>query len=139
MYKPSKGEQKICDILNRARVKYEREYSFQGLNGFKGTPLRFDFVIFDNRGKVKCCIDYDGRQHYEYTSHFHKTIMDFKRGQEYDRRKNKYCLMHNIPLIRIPYWDYDILDFNRIFNTPEYVVRNVYHNDELIRKGVSKR
>ena len=137
-YQTSKGEQKICDILNAKKIKYEREYTFQDLKGLKGAPLRFDFAIFNSRGQVQCLIDYDGSQHFRYTPHFHKNLMGFKKGQEYDRRKNRYCLMHNIPFIRIPYWDYDILTYNRIINTPEYRVKSMYHNDDLIRQGVKK-
>lgn len=27
--------------------------------------------------------------------------------QERDHRKNQWCLSHNIPLVRIPYWERD--------------------------------
>ena len=61
-------------------------------------------------------IEVDGRQHYEYIKYFHKNYSGFLRSQERDRVKNKFALINNIPLIRIPYWDLDTLTFEKIFN-----------------------
>lgn len=130
-YKTSKGEQKIIDILNQNRIYFEREKSFPGLKGKKNTLLRFDFVVYQN-GKVFACIEFDGKQHYEFTPYFHKTRKNFLRQQEWDRRKNSYCIMNNIPLIRIPYWDLDILTFQRIFTEPSYRVKSKNHIDNQI-------
>ena len=55
----SKGEQKIIDILNRNRIKFEREVTFDDLNGYKKVPLRFDFGIY-RYGKLIACVEYDG-------------------------------------------------------------------------------
>ena len=101
---PSKGELKIINLLRRGGIQFEREISFEDLVGKKKVQLRFDFGIYKN-GKLCCCIEFDGRQHYSYVPHFHKTLSGFKRAQERDRMKNKYCLRNNIPLIRVPYWD----------------------------------
>lgn len=130
----SKGEDKIVNILLSAHIPFQREYSFPGLVGLKNVPLRFDFAIFDNNGKLRCCLDFDGKQHFEFTPYFHKTIFGFKKQQEWDRRKNKYCLMHNIPLIRVPYWDLEELTLKKLFNTPEYIVKSKYHLDYLKKR-----
>ena len=61
-------------------------------------------------------------------------MSSFKRQQEWDRRKNKYCLMHGFPLIRVPYWDYANLTFESLFTNPAYRVCNKYHNDLLNRR-----
>lgn len=126
----SKGEQKIINLLRRGGIGFEREVSFEDLTGSGRNLLRFDFVIYKNN-KPYICIEFDGRQHFEYTPYFHKTISGFKKQQEWDRRKNKYCLMHNITLIRVPYWDLDDLTLKKLFGTPEYIVRDKYHNDHL--------
>lgn len=55
----SKGEQKIIDILNRNKIKFEREVTFDDLNGYKKVPLRFDFGIY-RYGKLIACVEYDG-------------------------------------------------------------------------------
>lgn len=114
-------------------MNFKREYIFPDLYGYKKTPLRFDFAVFQDK-KLVCLIEVDGRQHFEYVPHFHKTVSSFKRQQEWDRRKNKYCLMHGFPLIRVPYWDYDNLTFESLFTNPAYRVCNKYHNDLLNRR-----
>lgn len=134
-YSNSKGELKIVDILTKNNVDFKREYAFKDLTGIKGAPLRFDFAIF-NKDKLVALIDYDGIQHFKYTQFFHKNTIAFKRSLEWDRKKNKYCLLRKIPLIRVPYWDFDKLNFKTLFNTPEYIVKDKYHNDNLIKRGV---
>lgn len=132
--KTSKGEQKIINLLRRGGIGFEREVSFEDLTGSGRNLLRFDFVIYDGNHRPRICIEYDGKQHFEYTPYFHKNIFGFKKQQEWDRRKNKYCLMHNIILIRVPYWDLEDLTLKKLFNTPEYVVTNKYHNDYLKKR-----
>lgn len=53
---------------------------------------------------------------------------------EWDRRKNSFCLMNNIPLIRIPYWDLEQLTLKKVLTEEKYRVKSKYHTDELIRQ-----
>lgn len=131
---PSRGEKKVMDLLRHGGLRFEREVSFEGLVGKKKVPLRFDFAVYNQKGEPLVLIDFDGEQHFKYVKYFHKTISGFKRAQERDRIKNKYCLKHNIPLIRIPFWDLEELTLNKIFGTAEYRVENIYHNDYLARQ-----
>lgn len=131
---PSKGEQKIINLLKRGGIKFKREVSFEGLVGRRKVQLRFDFAIYNKQGELQACIEFDGKQHYEYVPYFHKTISGFMRAQERDRIKNKFCLMNNVPLIRVPYWDLDILTLNRLFTEPSYRVLSKFHNDMLKRQ-----
>ena len=135
--KTSKGEQKLINLFRRGGIQFEREVIFDDLTGKKKVPLRFDFGLYKN-GRLICLVEFDGRQHYEYIPYFHKNISGFKRQQEWDRRKNKYCLMHHIPLIRIPYWDLEDLTLKKVLFTPEYVVKDKFHIDNLKRQGVRK-
>ena len=130
---PSKGERKIEDILKQNKISFQREVSFNDLHGLGNNLLRFDFAIF-KQDQLICLIEYDGEQHFQFVKHFHKNVFNFKKAKEWDRRKNKYCLIHNIPLIRVPYWDYDILTFKKIFTEPSYRVTTKYHNDNLIKR-----
>lgn len=130
--KSSKLELKVEKILRQNNINFKREVSFNDLNGCNNTPLRFDFVIYKNNN-IFCIIETDGEQHFKFVKHFHKNIFGFKKSLEWDRRKNKYCLVHNIPLIRIPYWDYDTITFKQIFTEPSYQVKTKYHNDILIK------
>lgn len=125
------------EILKQNRITFKREVSFNDLNGLKNAPLRFDFAIYKN-GCLFVLLEIDGRQHYELVKHFHKNMFGFYKSLEYDRRKNSYCLIRGIPLIRIPYWDLDNITFTKIFSTPEYIVKDKYHIDNLRNGGVKK-
>lgn len=131
--KQSKGEQAIAKLLRSNGINFKTEISFQDLTSLKGNLLRFDFAVIKN-GKLVCLIEFDGEQHFKYISHFHKTIANFRQAQEWDRRKNSYCLRKNIPLIRIPYWDLENLTFNKLMTNPSYRVKDKFHNDYLIRR-----
>ena len=67
---PSKGEQKIMDILD--------------LN------------------KIYRIIEFDGEQHFKEVKWGKEKLAI---TQKSDQIKNEYALSHNIPLIRIPYWE----------------------------------
>ena len=80
------------------------------------------------------CCEIDGPQHMEYTKFFHKKRSDFTKAQERDRVKNSYCLAHEIPLYRIPYWEMDnIRCVDDIFQD-KFLVRSKYHNDNIYRE-----
>lgn len=66
----SRGEIKIEEILREAGLNFKMELSFEGLNSSNGRPLRFDFAVFDDEGKIDFLIEYQGRQHYEPSSKF---------------------------------------------------------------------
>ena len=66
----SRGEIKIEEILDAAGLSFEEEYIFPELRSNNGRPLRFDFVVFDDDGKIDFIIEYQGRQHYEPTAKF---------------------------------------------------------------------
>lgn len=132
-YKSSKLEEKVEEILRQHHIFFKREVSFKDLNGCRGCPLRFDFVLYKNNN-IYCIIEVDGQQHFQYTPYFHKNIFGFKKSLEWDRKKNKFCLVNKIPLLRIPYWDYDNLTFEKIFTEPSYRVKTKYHIDNLIKQ-----
>lgn len=129
----SKGEDKIERLLRAHKISYKREVSLPDLKSLKGNLLRFDFAVYKGRSLV-CFIEFDGKQHFERVPYFQRTIFEFKQTQEWDRRKNAYCLRKNIPLIRVPYWDYDNLTFESLFTNPSYRVKDKFHNDLLNRR-----
>ena len=57
----SRGEIKIEEILQEAGLVFEEEYIFPALRSDNGRPLRFDFVVFDDDGKIDFIIEYQGR------------------------------------------------------------------------------
>ena len=121
----SKGEEKIVNLLQKGRYRFEREKRFSDLK--KGL-YRFDFYVYCGRA-VPCLIELQGEQHYRFVSKFHSSRTDFKTAQERDRRKISYCLAHNIPLYIIPYWELDNLHTAADLFNPRFRAKTRWKND----------
>lgn len=117
--KSSRGEIKICDILDTAGLTYKEEYSFSDLVSSSGRPLRFDFAVFDDDGELDFLIEYQGIQHYEAKSKF-GGAKGLYRQKYNDQQKRQYCLKHNYTLVTIPYWDEGIMDYDYIMKAAGY-------------------
>ena len=100
----SRGNQLILKELQKSDYIFNKEYKINHNN----KTYFFDFAILDKDNKIKCFIEFDGQQHYEYQKNTTgwNNEEHFNKVQESDKQKNNYCIIHNIPLIRIPYWDY---------------------------------
>lgn len=99
----SEGERRIANTLDKMKVAYQSEYSFNDLLGVGGGLLRFDFAILDGEGVVVLLIEYDGEFH--YIERPLDNPLEYR--QQNDELKNQYCKNNNIPLLRIPYWEFD--------------------------------
>lgn len=110
----SKGESKIDHILNSLNLIHAIQYTFPVLLSDKRKLLRFDFAVFNKYNKLMCLIEYDGHQHFKPIRFggisMEKAIEIYKTTVKYDIRKNLYCAKNNIPLIRIPYWEFDNIE-----------------------------
>lgn len=95
------------------------QYTFPDLRSATETCLRFDFAIFDKDNQLIQLIEYDGRQHFEYSNNWNQTKEDFEILQENDKRKNEYCKEKQIKLIRVNYLDYNNLDL-KLLELEEY-------------------
>ena len=115
----SRGEIKIEEILNEADLNFKQEYSFEGLNSSNGRPLRFDFVIFDDDGKIDFIIEYQGKQHYEASSKF-----GGRRGlyqqQFNDNKKRRFCALKGLKLIEIPWTEENLISYDYIMHKAGY-------------------
>lgn len=111
----SRAEIKIREILEDAGLNFKMEYIFPELRSLNGKYLRFDFVIFDDEGKIDFIIEYQGKQHYQPSSKF-----GGKRGfyqQQYnDNRKRRFCALHDLKLIEIPYTDEADISYDYIMH-----------------------
>lgn len=103
--KTSFGENAIDTILKTNNINYVREYSFNDLVSENCVPLRFDFAIFQNDGRLSHLIEYDGEQHFSKKGDNAIWSDSFEKRQIRDIQKTKYCEEKGIPLIRIPYWE----------------------------------
>lgn len=117
--KASRGEIKICEILDAAGLTYVEEYIFPDLVSESGRPLRFDFAVLDDDGNVDFLIEYQGRQHYESSSKFGGAKGLYQQKHN-DNKKKMYCLQHNLTLVCIPYWDDQFLDYDYIMRAAGY-------------------
>ena len=117
--KSSRGEIKICDILDMAGLEYKEEYSFSDLVSSSGRPLRFDFAVFDDNGELDFLIEFQGIQHYEAKSKF-GGAQGLYRQKYNDTQKRMYCEKHGITLVSIPYWDENIMDYDYIMRAAGY-------------------
>lgn len=104
----SKGEAKITSILTENGIDFIKQFIFEDLIGNMGRHYAFDFAVFENN-KLSYLIEYDGIQHYSPRHQFSKDETAFEIIQNRDNTKNEYALSHNIPLIRIPYTQFDNL------------------------------
>ena len=99
----SKGEDKLQKILDKIKIKYEKQKKFPDCK-YK-YHLRFDFYL----PEYNTCIEFDGQQHYRPIPTMGGNEK-FLVTKERDNIKSEYCKQHNINLIRIPYWDFNVLD-----------------------------
>ena len=87
----------------------------------------FDFFV-DN----KYFIEYDGEQHFNYRETGWNDLNNHIETTKRDNKKNAYCFLKRIPLIRIPFNEkYEpsdlVLDTSRYILTEDNII-NYYHN-----------
>ena len=99
----SKGEQIVREYLKDNNIKFLPEYTFDDLIGVSGGLLRFDFAVFSDNNDLEFLIEYDGEFHYQDICE----DGSYEVMQIHDQRKNQYCKDNNIPLLRIPHWEFD--------------------------------
>lgn len=116
----SNYEDKIIQILRAASIKFEREKTFEDLRQGR---YRFDFYLPGH----KILIEVDGQFHWKPI----RGRKELLAQQERDRRKNSYCLAHDIPLYRIPYWEIENLHNFKDLIQKKFRVTSRYHNDYL--------
>lgn len=119
MKNKSYGEDNIKKILLENQISFIQQKTYDNLKAEKGRKYKFDFYINNNY-----IIEYDGKQHFNFTDSGWDTKEHFESTRKHDLIKNKYCFDNNIPLIRIPYdVNYTIDDLKpettRFLLTPE--------------------
>lgn len=97
----SGGEQEIERILQMYSIDYIFNYRFSD-DYIKNKP--YDFYI----PSLNLCIEYDGQQHYHMQ--FDYSLLDLMNRKYIDDFKSEYCFTNDINLIRIPYWDFNIIE-----------------------------
>ena len=98
----SKGERAIQKYLQEHNISYISEFRFADCSHINTLP--FDFCIQQNGSNF--IIEYDGQHHF-YPIDYFGGEEGFYKTRRNDAIKNAYCEEHNIPILRIPYWDRD--------------------------------
>lgn len=86
----------ISKYLEINKIEYVRQKKFTNCENVKNLP--FDFYLPESN----VCIEYDGIQHFKPISLF-GGIEGFVKTKVRDVKKNEYCELNNIKLIRISY------------------------------------
>lgn len=89
----SKGEKEIMDWLSKNNIEYKHNNLIQ----IDNLNVRPDFIINN------IYIEYNGKQHYEFSKLFHKTELGFLKQQYRDQKLREYCKENNIKLVEIRY------------------------------------
>lgn len=93
----SRYEQMVANFLDEQNIPYKREFKFTDCK--KKRLLPFDFCLWYNLPN-RVLIEVDGELHYKQNSHLEEV-------QSNDEYKTRYCEYKNIPLLRIPYWEFN--------------------------------
>ena len=104
----SKGNQKIQSILEKNNFPFISEYPIR----IDNKNYFFDFALFDEQDNLKCLIEYVGIQHFSNPKNSKWGTAE--EIQKRDSIKTQWCKEKELPLIRIPYTDFDKLDINYI-------------------------
>lgn len=99
----SKGEKIIAKYLDKNNISYYRQHKFDDCKNIFQLP--FDFYI----PRLRLCIEFDGKQHYEPMSLF-GGIEAFEVLKINDNIKNEYCEDNYIDLVRIKYDQLDNIE-----------------------------
>ena len=104
----SNGETKLQNILNKRNINIKTQHIFPDCKNIK--VLKFDAYDTDNN----IAYEYQGEQHY-YPVNFggmsdDEAEQEFLDLQKRDQIKLDYCNNNHIPLIRIPYWEYNNME-----------------------------
>jgi hypothetical protein len=96
--------------LTQNNIKFEQQKKFSDAiyEETKGA-MRFDFYLPEHNR----LIEFDGIQHFKSLGGWNdeeNLTLVIKR----DQIKNEYALSHNIPLVRIPYWERDNITLDMI-------------------------
>jgi hypothetical protein len=102
--KQSKGEKKVLSVLENTAVTFETQKRFNSCKYKKLLP--FDFYVNNS-----FLIEYDGKQHFKPINFSGKgaewAIKNYELGKLRDNIKTQWAKDNGIPLVRIPYTEFN--------------------------------
>lgn len=106
----SKGESAINQWLTTHKINFIPQYSHPEIFLESGRKPSFDFAIFNKDNQLFALIEYQGKQHYEYSGYGWDNEENYQKTVSRDIQRRKWCQKLNIPLYEIPYWEFDNLE-----------------------------
>lgn len=108
----SKGESKIIDFLEIKELKFYKQVRFKDCKFIINLP--FDFLV--ELYEINFIIEYQGEHHYKPVKWRGANLTNEQAFENFnmiklrDGIKNQWCEVNKIPLLKIPYWDYDNIE-----------------------------
>lgn len=96
-------------------IRYSQQYKFKDLKYIN--HLKFDFAVLDDNQNLQYLIEFNGLQHYNFKSKFHKNQENFIINQHRDLLKVNYCIDNKIDLYIIKFDDDINSKMNEILQT----------------------
>lgn len=100
----SSGEHDVSKILELMSINFIEQFKHPLFQIHK-SRYRYDFYFTLNNRNI--ILEYDGRQHFEYNSFFHKSKEEFNHKQDIDRMKTYVACVTGYYVIRIDYTSND--------------------------------
>ena len=108
----SHGEIKVEKCLINSKLDYVPQYRIDNPQN-QSSNFYYDYAILNNKNII-ALIEYDGIGHFEPVDFAGKgeewALQNLEKTKFRDGIKNQYCKDNNIPLLRIPYWEYNNID-----------------------------
>lgn len=102
-------EEYVCSLLEKWGYSITRQKKFDDCKDKNVLP--FDCYLND----FNVLVEYDGEGHYKPVmfgeESYEEAVEKFHYTQKHDQMKNEYCEVNNIPLIRIPYYEFDDVEY----------------------------
>lgn len=97
--KKSKGELRIAKWLVAKKIPFEQEYCIS-------KRQRIDFLVNSD-----FAIEYNGIQHYKDVAYWNNSQYNsLESNKRRDAQKKEWCEKHSLPLLIIPYWEYNNIE-----------------------------
>ncbi len=149
--KASTGEIKTMHVLDELKVEkiideYNKEYVVnKDVANNKINLYRFDFMFKINEKEY--LIEFDGCQHFKVIDFSGKgeefALKQYNLNRQHDVYKTQYCILHDIPLLRIHYKTENIKEtidkFIEISKTKEHCVYFTGNYTELIDNATNEK
>lgn len=114
----SKGNAFIQRILSNYNIPYKSEYQIKTEKGKRF----YDFAILNENNDPIRLIEFDGEQHFNENNAWFKDKENFNSLKARDQEKNNWAKEHNIPLVRIPYWERDKITLDMLMGD-QYLIK----------------